>query len=134
MRELARKLGIPRETFQKWIEKDPSLAVLRDGGKGGPTWWFKLDKLAEKAGLDLVDAYMLVQARWVKAVDLALLTGTSRRTIAYWCKTRQRFGIRLGRNWYVDVDQLGWPDDQVEQIIEKAKQLGNQGSTETEGQ
>lgn len=133
MRELSRKLGIPRETFQRWIELDPSLAVWREGGIGGGSWWFKLDKLAEKAGLSLVDAYMLVEARWVKAVDLAAFTGTSRRTLAWWCKNRPRFGIRLGRNWYVDIDQMGWPEDQIDKVLE-ALRVGNPGSDGEEKQ
>lgn len=133
MRELAERLSIPRETFQKWIEKNPDLAVYKPGGVGGGSWWVKVDMLASCEGLTPVDAYLLDQRRWVKAVDLAAVSGTSRRTIAHWCKNRPRFGVRIGRLWYVDLEQLGMSEEQMESILKKIEE-GNPGKARSRGE
>lgn len=109
--ELARRLGLPRRTVVDWIHRDPSLAVMKDG-----VYWIKLEKLADKPGMDLVSALTLPDHRWIKAVDLALISGVSRRTVAYWCKTRPQFARRLGRLWYVDLELLGATEEQIDAL------------------
>lgn len=117
MRELAKELGIPKETFQRWIEKDPSLAVYIPGGPGNGSWWIKLDKLEGRAGITLQDAYTLGSRPWMKATLLAKKSGISRRTIAHWCRTRPGFGKRLGRIWYVDLEEFGANPEQIAKLL-----------------
>ncbi len=120
MRELADKLGIPISTFQKWVERDSSLGVFIHDRFGG-SWWIKLDKLAGRHGITLVDAYMLGSSRWIKAVVLAELTGISRRTMSHWCRTRPGFAKRIGRIYYVDLQELGASFDDVEGLFDRLR-------------
>jgi len=115
MGELAAKLGIPRRTFQDWIDRDPDLGIFIDDRYGG-TWWIKLDKLAGRQGIDLTAAYMLGSSRWIKAVTLAELAGISRHTMRNWCRNRPGFAKRIGRIFYVDLEEFGASFDDVENL------------------
>jgi hypothetical protein len=127
MRELAAKLGIPIRTFQSWVEADPSLSVLRKGpGKTGKVHWIKLDHFAGRHGIDLTDAYMLGSSKWLKAVTLAELSGISRRTIAHWCRDRPKFAKRIGRIYYIDLEQLGAGPEDIQEIIRRMGQESGQ--------
>lgn len=134
MRDLARELGIPRETFQRWIERDPDLAVWVPGGRGGGSWWVKLDKLAGREGITLEDAYMLGSTRWIKAVELAALSGIPRKTIANWCRDRPGFAKRIGRVWYVDLEDLGASREDVETLRGKIRGLRRGISSQSDTQ
>lgn len=119
MAELCSRLGIPRRTFNLWVQKDPDLAVfIANNTKvgGGGAWWIKIETLAERSGLSLVQAYRLATSRWVKAVDLAKFSKISRRTVASWCRNRPGFACRLGRVWYVDLEQLGANEEQIQEL------------------
>lgn len=122
MRDLARQLGIPVRTIQRWVEKDPSLSVLKDdGSQGGPCHWIIIAKLVER-GLKVSDAYTIMEQRWVKAVDLAAVSGISRKTVANWCRGRPGFAKRLGRVWYVDLEQFGASPEEAAILLEKINQ------------
>ena len=130
MRDLARDLGIPRRTFQSWIEKDPSLAVWVPDSIGG-AYWVKLDTLAERTGISLTESYTLGASRWIQATVLAELAGISRRTVAWWCRNRPGFAKRLGRIYYVDLESLGASRGDLE-ALRKRLGMGNSGKDEDE--
>jgi hypothetical protein len=116
--DIARQLGIPLRTMRDICKRDPALAVIRHGA-----YYIRLDELAKRPGFDLVSAILLRTRRWVKAVDVARARGRSRRNVAFWCRTRQRYAFRLGKIWYVDLDALGEGDGE----------LGNDRNQEGEG-
>lgn len=99
--------------MRDWCAYDPDLAVRR-----GRDWYIRVSELARRPGMTYVQALLCTSQTWVKAVDLAAASGISRRTVSYWAKTRPGFGKRIGRIWYVDLEQLGATPDQVE-IIRK---------------
>ena len=117
MRELARRLGIHIQTFQKWVQKDPDLAVWRNDRYGG-SWWIKVEKFVGRQGIGLIDAYTLGDRRWIKAVDAAKIMGVSRHTMRNWCNNRPGFAKRLGRVFYIDLEDLGAAPDEVEKFFE----------------
>ena len=112
MADLCEQLGIPRRTFNQWVQDRPEIAVVRNG-RGGPEYWIKVEKL----GLDLVDAHSLLGARWVRAAHLAKVSGISRWTIQNWCRERPGFGKRIGRSYWVDLDQLGVSEQEIERLL-----------------
>lgn len=122
MRELAKELGIPIATFQKWVEKDPTLGVYVDDRSGG-SWWIKLDKFATRHGMTLQDAYLLGSRRWVRAVDLAAVSGIPRRSLARRCRDRPGFGKRLGRVYYIDLEEFGASEEQLEKLQQRLHQM-----------
>lgn len=68
--------------------------------------------------MDLITAFMLHhEQRWVPATAFARISKISRKTIANWCKDQRKFAKRLGRIWYIDLDQLGLTEEQIETII-----------------
>lgn len=101
--DLARNLGISRRTVADWCKKRPDLAIKRAG-----SYWIRLDALANSQGLDLVQAFMLAHTKqhWIKAIDIAKNSNIPRRTIAHWCKTRPHLAKRIGRNWYIAIEDL----------------------------
>ncbi len=107
---LSAQLGISRRTLSDWCLRDPSIAVRR-GGKG---FWIKLDKLAGKPGIDLVEAHLIGEQRWIKAVELAEMAGIPRRTIGTWCRRNANFARRLGRIWYVNLSRLDITTEELE--------------------
>lgn len=125
MAELCDRLGIPRRTFNSWVEKDPHLAVYRENHSGrengGGSYWVKIDRLVDKYGLDPVVAHTLETSRWMKATTFAGISGVPRRTIAYWCRTRPNLGRRIGRHWYIDLEALGATDEQIEALTLAAR-------------
>lgn len=132
--DLSERLGIPRRTLNDWVKDDPALAVwvprkVCARGFYSGEYWIRLDRLAGRPGIDSIDALLLGEARWMKAVDLAALSGISRRTLSYWCRTRAGFGRRIGRNWYVDLEQFGAQSADVESLF-----LSNLGNRKTEEQ
>lgn len=131
MRELARRLGVPIRTFNKWAQDDPELTVLLRGKRTKLTRWVKLERLAGRHGITLVDAYMLGSSRWIKATTLATLAGIPRRTMAYWCRTRPGFARRIAHMYYIDLEQFGASIDDVEALHKKLN-LGNPGNDENE--
>lgn len=131
LRELSESLGIPVATIQKWVERDPALSILKHGGPGGRSHWIKLDRLANKHGMTLIDAYMLGSTRWIKAVVLAEQAGISRKTMANWCRDRPGFAKRLGRIYYIDLEAFGADPEAVKQFIGKLR-AGGSGQTATE--
>jgi hypothetical protein len=126
MNTLCERLDIPTRTFRKWVAEDPALAVLRSSGGHRPTFWIKLDRLAERYGLTQVDAYTLPGARWIRASRLATRLGISRFTMQNWCRDRPGFARRLGRNFYVDLDALGVSQERAEECLQKLG-IGNLG-------
>jgi hypothetical protein len=124
MSELCDRLGIPRRTFNQWVQNDPKLAVFvpnHEGrANGGGSYWVRLDRLAEKYGIDRVIAYTLPSANWVKAVDIAKTSGIPRRSIARWCRDRPGFAVRIGRCWYVDLERLGADSEQLSTLASRA--------------
>lgn len=122
MGELCEQLGIPRRTFNDWVNRDPDLAIEKPS-RHGKVYWIKLDKLSERFGFDLVEVYGLMGTRWVRAADLAKVTGISRRTICNWCRGRPNFGKRIGRNYWVDLKQFGASDEQIEKLLGELGQL-----------
>ncbi len=133
MGELAAKLGIPRRTFQGWIEREPGLGVFINDRNGG-SWWVKLDKLAGRQGITLTDALMLGSRRWVAAVDLAILAGISKRTMSHWCRTRPGFAKRIGQVYYVDLEELGASFDDVEELFQQLRVGGPGNKRDEEGE
>lgn len=109
--EFARKIGINRNTMKSWYRLHPDLFVCRSG-----KYFIKLEALAGLPGIDLVEALLLSQARWIRAVDLAAALGLSRRTVAAWCKRQPRFAQRIGRIWYVNPEQFGGSEEEVAEI------------------
>lgn len=121
---LAKTLGISRHTVKRWCQVDPHVAI-----KIGRYWWIRLERLAARPGMDIVLAMMLPHQRWVKAVLLSEWTGIPRKTIANWCRDRQGFARRLGRIWYVDVDNLSsfaGSEDEAEKIRERVAAIRTQ--------
>lgn len=113
--ELAKILGISRHTVQDWCHRDASLAIKIKG-----VYHVRVEKLAERPGMDLVRAYLLVKTeqKWVSLAALSKLTGVSRRTLAAWAKNRPCFATRIGRNWYVSLETLTNDPEQLE-ILER---------------
>jgi hypothetical protein len=109
--ELARTLGISRRTMSGWCRADPALAYKKEG-----VYWIRLERLAQKPGLDIVSVLTGTQNRWIKAIDLARWAGIPRETVAYWCRKRPRFAKRIGRLWYVSLDELGCTSEQAEAL------------------
>lgn len=100
--DLSKNTGISRHTIKCWCKRDPELAVKKKGH-----WWLRLDRLAEKSGLDPARLFVLTQRRWIKATDFTRgKYRLPRRTVAYWCLKRPNFAIRLGRVWYVCLDEI----------------------------
>lgn len=126
MSELCRELGIPRRTFQRWVEKDPSIAVWSLEGRGGGGWWIKLDKLEKRLG-SLLEAYLLGTKRWVKATTLADESGIPRRTLVRWCRDRPGFGKRIGHMYYVDLQEFGASPEQIEALLGRLSQKAPKG-------
>lgn len=124
--ELARNLGIPDRTMRQWCLTDPKLAIFISGGIGGGSWWVKLERLAERSNISILDAYTLSTQRWKKATELAKLSGISRKTIANWCRNRPGFAKRIGRVYYVDLEQMGANRDEIDALD------GNWSQTEDE--
>jgi hypothetical protein len=110
---LSKTLGISRHTVKTWCSASPGLAI-----KKGRDWYIKLEKLAERPGMDMVKLLTLLGSGepWIRAVDVAAKAGIPRRTVAHWCATRREFGLRLGRIWYVNVSYLGGTTEQVEAL------------------
>lgn len=108
---LAKSLGISRRTVADWCAKDPKLAVRK-----GRDYWIRVDVLATRDGMDIVQALLCTNQRWVKAIDLAAWAEVPRRTVAYWCQKRSWFGRRIGRTWYVDLEALGASPEQAEAL------------------
>lgn len=108
-------LGIAQRTVSDWCAADPILAFKDSKGD----YWVRIEEISKKPGFDLISALTLTTARWVKAVDLARVAGHSRRTMCYWCAHRPRFAKRIGRNWYVDLEAIGVPDDLIEEILRR---------------
>lgn len=133
MRDLCAQLGIPIRTFQKWAEEDPELTILIKGGRGGRSHWVKLDRLVGRQGISLTEAYLLGSSRWMKAVDLAARAGISRKTVANWCRHRPGFAKRIGRIYYVDLEQFGASPDDVESLFQRSRP-GNSGQNEQDTQ
>lgn len=109
--ELSKSLGIPRRTIAGWCQAQPELAFKRNG-----IYYIRVSELAKKPGFDMISALMLGSAKWIRATDLALVSGRSRRTISYWCATRSRFAKRIGRSWFIDLEALGATEEQVETL------------------
>lgn len=111
--DLARLLGIPIRTVVGWCHRDPAL-----GFKKGHLNYIRVEKLAEKPGMDLVKAYLLPQneQKWLTLAQLSKMTGIPRRTLAGWAKTRPTFARRLGRNWYVCLETLTDDPEQLEYL------------------
>ena len=127
MRVLAARLGIPVRTFQDWIKLDPSLGVfIKDRHNG--SWWIKVEKLAGRHGIGLIDSYMLGEHRWIKAVDAAKIMGVSRHTMRNWCNTRPGFAKRIGRVFYIDLHDLGADPESVEKFFEGDSSQNSQES------
>ncbi len=119
--DLARELGIPARTVTNWCKRDPELAF-----KKNYVWWIRLDRIAGRPGITLVDAYMLGSSQWIQATRLARLAGISRKTMNNWCRSRPRFAKRIGTDWYVDLDQWGADPDRIEQLLGNPSQTDNQ--------
>lgn len=128
MSELCRQLGIPRRTFQDWVKSDPELAVWREGGVGGGSYWIRIDRLAEKLGS--IEAYTLRGQRWIRASRLAKAFGISRFTMLNWCQGRPGFAKRIGRNYYVDLEQFGATAEQVDELLGRLNGVGDLGHRE----
>lgn len=109
--DLARSLKISRRTVSDWCRRDPTLAF-----KKGRDYYIRLERLAEKPGMDIVLAITATKQPWVKAIDLARWAEIPRRTVAYWCRTRPRFAKRIGRTWYISVEELGASPEQAETL------------------
>ncbi len=119
---LASTLGIPARTMRHWVSLDPALAIRKEG-----VYWIDLERLAARGGLSLVDAYLLGSKRWVQATLLADLGKIPRRTVAGWCKSRNRFAVRLGATWYVDLEGLGVDIDDIDALVGPVKTPGRVG-------
>lgn len=117
MADLCKQLGIPRRTFQDWVKKDPSLAVLLPGPRGSMAYYIRIDRLAGRHGIGPIDAYLLPRARWIRATELAQLAGKSRWTVQDWCRKRPGLGKRIGRNYWVDLDQLGASEEEIQALL-----------------
>jgi hypothetical protein len=120
-RELARSLGIPIRTMSYMCKTDPEIAIKRDG-----VYYVKLDKLAERPGFDLITAMLLPTQRWVRAIDVAKFAHRSRKTMNNWCRSRPRFAMRIGRIWYINLEELGASEEQIETL---RKYVPNQRAT-----
>lgn len=107
--ELADLLGISKRTVRGWCQADPKLALKKDG-----IYWIRLVELAKRPGFDVISAFTIPSARWMKAVHLASILNCPRRTVSGWCSNRRRFAKRIGRTWYVDLESLGATDEQIE--------------------
>jgi len=97
--QLAEALGVNRRTMSRICKATPDFASLHNGD-----YYIDLEELAKRPGFDLITALMLPTRKWRKAIDLAREAGIPRETMAYWCRYRPRFAIRLGRVWYIDVE------------------------------
>lgn len=74
-----------------------------------------------KTGLPLHVVYNL-HTRWlIKAVELARVSGISRKTVCNWCENNRGFGIRLGRVWYVDLEAAGWSWERARDLFRKLR-------------
>ncbi len=102
--------------MSKICKSNPGFAEIGSHGD----YYIQLDKLADSLGIDLVTAFMLPTQRWTKAVVLAKRAGISRRTVSSWCRNRARFAIRIGKLWYVNLNEWEAPS-------------GLLGNTTTEG-
>ena len=120
--ELARQLGISRRTMSHWCKKDPDLALMIDG-----VYWIKLDRLVGRHGIGPIDAYLLGAGRWIKATEAAKMSGISRKTIANWCRDRPRFAKRIGRVYYIDLDDLGASDTEMVEFLQNSRATGALG-------
>ncbi len=118
---LAKQLGISRFTMACICRRDTKLAFKRNG-----IYYIRITELAKLPGFNLIDALLVPHGNWVKAIDLARLSGISRRTMTSWCKTRHNFAKRIARVWYVDLDQLDATESQIETL--KQCVLGNKGN------
>jgi hypothetical protein len=131
LRDLSDELGIPVSTIQKWVERDPELSVYKAGGPGGGSHWIKLDRLASRHGMSLVEAYMLGSSRWIKAVLLAEQAKIPRKTMANWCRNRPGFAKRLGRIYYIDLEAFGADPEAVKAFLQRMR-LGGRGQVTSE--
>lgn len=113
--QLAKTLGISRFTIRDLCRRDTALAF-----KKGRDYYIRLDVLATRPGFDAVSVLLLTKKRWIKAVDLAHMAQCPRRTVAYWCKRRPHLAHRIGRIWYVCIDDLGATPDQMETLMKWA--------------
>ncbi len=131
MREFAERLGIPLRTVKRWIAEDPELSELRPrpGDIGGLERWIRLDALANRPGFDLMEAYLLGIHRWIKAATLARLAGISRHTMRDWCNNRPGFAKRIGRIFYVDLQDFGADFDDVEDLFSRLRECHSSGTT-----
>lgn len=129
MAELCKRLGIPRTTFNDWIKRDPKLAVKKPGRPRG-VWWVKLDRLAGRHGIDLIEALMLGESgRWIKAVDIAKTIGWSRKRIQLWCRNNPKFAKRLGKIYYIDLETWGVSQEDIIKIQCRLGTQENPGSS-----
>ncbi len=110
--DLARTLGISRRTVSAWCKNDAALAYKNAKG----VYYIRVSELAKRPGFDLISALTIESSKWIKAVDLACISGRSRRTISYWCLTRPRFAKRIKRCWYLDLEAMGATEEQVETL------------------
>lgn len=94
--------------MSSWCEKDPDLAF-----KKGREWWIRLDMLAGRPGITLIDAYMLGSSRWILATKIARMSGIPTKTVNNWCRSRPGFAKRIGTDWYIDLEQMGATQDEV---------------------
>ncbi len=109
--ELAKQLGLARQTIWDICENDSRLAFKRNG-----SYYIRISELAKKPGFDLVGAILSPHGKWIKAVELAKKYGVPRRTMSNWCLTRPNFAKRIGRIWYVDLELLGATESQVDEL------------------
>ena len=95
-----------------WICKnDPLLAFKKNG-----VYFIRVTELAKKPGFDLIGAMLSPHCKWIKARELARLSGIPIRTMGAWCKTRPNFAKRISNTWYVDLEQLGATDLQIRKL------------------
>jgi hypothetical protein len=82
----------------------------------GRDYYIRIDRLAVKPGMNIISALTLENRSWIKAVALAAAAGTPRRSVAHWCRTRPHLAKRIGRIWYVDLEELGATDDEIDAL------------------
>jgi hypothetical protein len=105
---LAKKLGMPRRTMAWICKNDPELAY-----KKGRIYYIRVSVLATKPGFDIISALLSPHCKWIKARELARISGIPVRTMGAWCKTRPNFARRISNVWYVDLEQLGATPAQI---------------------
>lgn len=115
--DLARRLGISRRTMSWICKKDTALAFKKQG-----VYFIRLTELAKRPGFTLISALMIPHSRWIKATDLARISGVPLQTMNTWCRNRPNFAKRISNTWYVDLELLGATDEQIEQLLGQSSQ------------